>query len=210
MKTKIIIFDICDTMYNSNTTFDFLDYEFKENKRYMFSRKLSKTMFFRALNKSLKLFTVDFTRAYFLHYLKGYSKHNLEMAVDNFFTDTLTHKKRKWVIDELTQLRNDGKTIVLVSATIDVIAKRIADEFSVEYISSILSFRDDICSGRLERDLLGNKESFINDDIELVVTDNVSDLALAKKATRSIILSNSNNIRYWEKQKLKNCQIIKI
>lgn len=210
MKRKIIIFDICDTIYNSNTTFDFLDYEFKGNKRYMLSRKISKTIFFRAINKSLKLFTVDFTRAYFLYYLKGYSKHNLDVAVDNFFDDVLTHKKRQWVIDKLTKLKDEGKPVILVSATIDAIAKRIASEFSVEYLSSAISFRGDICSGRLERDLLGNKENYIHEDIELIVTDNLSDLPLVRMAEKSIILSSKKNITYWKDQNLQNCRIVTI
>lgn len=99
---------------------------------------------------------------------------------------------------------------MLASATIDIVAEKIANEFSVNYISSKLGYYDGICSGKLFLDLLGKKEKFINHDVDLVVTDNVSDLALVKKANSSVILSTDKNFNFWLSQKLKNSRIIRV
>ena len=39
---QIVVFDVCDTLYNTNTTFKFLDKIFINNKKYKILEKISK------------------------------------------------------------------------------------------------------------------------------------------------------------------------
>lgn len=207
----MIIFDICDTMYDSNTTFDFLDYVFQEEKKYIFYRKMSKTIPVKIINKLVfKLFNFDLIRSFFLLRLKGKRRDDLKLLVNKFYDNVLVHKERSEIIDLLNKNKNKNKEILLASATIDIVAEKIANEFSVNYISSKLGYYDGICSGKLFLDLLEKKEKFINHDVDLVVTDNVSDLALVKKANSSVILSTDKNFNFWLSQKLKNSRIIRV
>ena len=208
---KINIFDICGTMYDSNTTFDFLDYMFLENKRYQIMRKMSKIIFFKIVNKIIfQAFNIDLFRIVFLRYLKGMTRKELENKVNDFYKKVLEFKKIDDVILLLNKIKKEDKKIILVSATIDIIAQRIAKEFSLDFISSKLSFDKEICLGTLEYDLLGKKDSYIKEDIELVVTDNISDLNLIRVSKKSVIISKKKNIKFWNEQKLCNYRIMEV
>jgi phosphoserine phosphatase len=187
----VVIFDICDTMYDSNTTFDFLDYILKYTLKYNIYRRISKTIIVKVINKILwNTLRIDLIRIVFLRYLKGYSREELLMYIDGFYKDILDLKKRDMIIKILKEEKAKEKDILLMSATIDIVAERIAKEYNVNFISSRLLFDDNnICMGKLEFDLLGIKDKYVNDDIKLVVTDNLSDLQLVKKAKQSIIIS---------------------
>ncbi|TLT05307.1 hypothetical protein FE248_01035 [Aliarcobacter cibarius] len=198
-------------MYKSNTTFDFLDFMFVDNRKYVFFRMLSKHIFIKVLNKiSLKIFNFDFVRSYFLSYLQNYSKSELENIANDFYDKVLVYKKNLKVINLLKESINNNCNIKLASATIDIIASRISKEYNVEYISSTLQFKKGICTGKLENDLLGRKDKFFKNNIELIVTDNLSDLNLVKISNRKIILSKRKNFKFWEKQKFNNINIWEI
>ena len=207
----MIVFDICDTMYDSNTTFDFMDYMFLKNTKYKIMRKISRNLFFKVINKIVfKIFKIDLTRVIFLKYLSGFTRIELEKEVNDFYKEYLVSKKRSNIISLLKKLKKENKNILLMSATIDIVAKRIATEFDVKFISSKLAFSKEICLGELEYDLLGQKDNYIKEEIELVVTDNLSDISLVKIAKKSIILSKKKNIGFWNNQKLENYQIVEI
>jgi hypothetical protein len=48
-KSRLVIFDICGTLFFSNTSFDFLDL-IVQAKSYSLFRKVSKTIFARIIN----------------------------------------------------------------------------------------------------------------------------------------------------------------
>jgi phosphoserine phosphatase len=197
-------------MYESNTTFDFLDYIFSDNRKFKSFRYLSKTIVVKILNKlSLKIFNYDFVRVYFLKYLKNIDKDELVKLSNDFYINFLENKKRDVIINHLLKLKIDNN-ILLVSATIDIVAERIAKEFSVNYLSSKLKYNNNICTGSLSLDLLGCKEKFIKEKIELLVTDNISDLKLAKIANNCIIVSKKKNIKFWERQDIANIEIVEV
>ena len=52
-KSRLVIFDICGTLFFSNTSFDFLDL-IVQAKSYSLFRKVSKTIFARIINPKIR------------------------------------------------------------------------------------------------------------------------------------------------------------
>lgn len=205
-----VVFDICGTMYKSNTTFDFLDFFFSGNKGYLKARRLSRLFFVRAVNKIIILLTgKDILRCYFVSYLKGVSRHRLQEQSNLFYRQCLSGREIDFTISKLNEI-NACCDIILASATLDCIAKVIADKYNVSYISSELEFINDICTGRMSVDLLGKKHQYFKGKIDLVVTDNKSDFKLIQLAEKSIVISNSRNKLFWVKKRMKNMSIFEV
>lgn len=58
----------------------------------------------------------------------------------------------------------DKSKVLLVSATIDVVAEAVADSLHCEqYYSTALEYKDGACTGKMVKDLLGNKCIFLNE-----------------------------------------------
>ena len=52
---NLYLFDICGTIYRSNTTFDFLEFYLKENKRFRLYRAIYKSFFWKVINRTLRV-----------------------------------------------------------------------------------------------------------------------------------------------------------
>ena len=92
---QLYIFDLCGTLYQSNTTFDFLDFYFLDKSRsYRFTRKIFKTIPWRLFNRVLmKLFELDLTRYICIRQLRKYNKEQLSQMADHFVTSFLNTRK---------------------------------------------------------------------------------------------------------------------
>lgn len=194
---SIKVFDVCGTLYNSNTTMDFCEYR---NKKVIERRmlKLSKTILGRVISKIVyAIFNYDLIRSLHIKSLRGVHKRDLEADAVDFVDFYLEDKKNQQIHDILASCNKES--VMLATATIGPVAIAISNKLGgFKYISTSLNYDDNgICLGSLDSDLLGNKASFFDNNLELVVTDNKSDLALVRKAKKSIILSKRKNIKFW-------------
>lgn len=201
----IQVFDICGTLFNSNTTFDFLEYFFTHN-RYRLFNKFRKTFLWRIVNRFFQtLFYVDVTRILAVRFLRGYPRHVLVNAAGTFYDTFLSVRQNKRVIAQLLSYqRKENTEVVLVSATLDFIAEVIASKLRCRrYYSSSLYYEKGICQGRLKNDLLGNKvKKVINDwrfQPEGVFTDNFSDVSLLELAQDKHIIVYPKTQKRWKK-----------
>lgn len=213
MGKSIVLVDICGTLYDSNTTFDFLDFSIK-NKKYAYFRKLSKSFFWKLFNKiSFRLLHIDITRTIAVRFLKGISTEKLALKMEIFYNERLFLLKQNEVFDIVNKYISEGKRVVLVSATLDFISRKISDEMNIkEFYSTTLNYHDGICQGSIKNDLLSNKLKFlklqgISNDLNVSITDNFSDMDLLKASERSIIISKKNNKSRWENT-LKNANVL--
>lgn len=206
---QIYIFDICGTLYHSNTTFDFLEYFLKDTSiYYRYYNILRKTIVWRLFNKvAINLLRMDITRIIALRFLKGYSYDELKNAAQFFYNKYLIPHQNTKVIDSLKSLSSDShNNIIIVSATLDFIADVISRHIPCQSCySSQLAYRDDICQGKLSIDLLGKKLEIkfkdFSGNFKAVYTDDFSDLPLLGKA-------KEKNIIVYPKTKKKWTQII--
>ncbi|RDU52478.1 hypothetical protein CQA49_07875 [Helicobacter sp. MIT 00-7814] len=205
-----VVFDICGTLYDSNTTLDFCQWRAKGAQKYYLSFLRSK--FTRALNKfSKKCLKKEIipVREIFIKTLKGESKDSLYSQGVKFVSIFLVRKKRKEVIELLQKFSTSD--VVLVSATIDCVAYAIAQKLRIDkfYSSSLKYDKNGLCVGVLENDLLGKKHNLFQ-EIDFIATDNLSDIELCKKAKEALIISYPRHKKFWLSQNLKNIQIIEV
>ncbi|CAD5940745.1 unnamed protein product [Escherichia coli] len=211
MKNTIAAFDLCDTLVKGNTTFIFLDSYLKNNKKYTLYRKVSRLLPFRVLLKFLFLFRLDLNRKLALRFLKGQNKLALQKhakyLVDNvfIFNDDIVTLIKKCVDCKLK--------VYIVSASLDIIVQEVADKLSIDYVSSILSFKNDMCSGNLEKDILFIKKNiflpncsdYIDIDIKnlFYISDNIQDIELIKKSFIGYGYYNKKNHFLFVKEGIK-------
>lgn len=202
----IHVFDICGTLYSSNTTFDFLEYFFKTNRNYCLYNRIRKSFLWRATNFFLKKCChKDLTRIIALHYLHGYSREELLAAAQSFYRFFLTARQNNAVLDQLRHLQRASRgKIVIASATLDFIAEVIAEHLSCDvWYSSRLQYRCGVCQGVLICDLLGNKAEKIFGGarvcVESVYTDDASDMALLDIARTKNVIVYPKTRNKWKK-----------
>ena len=103
-------------------------------------------------------------------------------------------------------MRERQRRVVLVSATLDIIAEVVAYQFRLSewHASRLVYDEKGICLGRLATDLLAGKHVFlecigITIPYELTVTDNISDCDLLRHSDACIIVSKPRNISRWHR-----------
>lgn len=200
----IVLLDICGTLYDSNTTFDFLDFHLK-SRGYRLFRRLTRFIIWRAFNKILfHTIGLDLTRMMAVRFLKGITIEQLKDAVDAFYTDWLVLQSFENVHSLVDDYRKDGKKIVIVSATLDVIAKKVAKSLGVsEWYSTSLGVVNGRCTGKIQVDLLSRKLPFLTSQqvfppYYATITDNYSDLDLIHQSKHAVIVTNQKHQAKWQ------------
>lgn len=205
MTNNIFIIDICGTIFNSNTTFDFLKYFFSEKPWYKVLTIIRKTRFLIIVNAIvMRLSKIDLLRYWALTHLKGYSKEQLNKMAEEFYNNYLINCINDETIEIINRVKEENKELILVSATLDCIAFAVSKNMNIPCVfSSKLAFKNNKCLGRLQHDLLTNKlnvlvDNKINPPYWGIITDNYSDMALIKKSQHVFLIQYSNKKNYWK------------
>lgn len=192
----MIAFDVCGTLYQSNTTFDFVRYLFPRFSKLLFSLPA------RLLNKvCVRLFGFDLIRAVAIRRLKGVSKEELYCKADDFVEKVLNGLRIEATHDLLATFDRDN--VCLISASIDPVISAIAKRLQITcWYSSELSYINGFCLGGLSVDLLGRKHRlFEMERFSIMVTDNRSDLLFVLRTNMSYLIANKNTIKFWGENK---------
>lgn len=184
---KLALFDIDGTLYEGNSTFDFIQYVNINNNRYhIFKRKYK---YLKVYNKFLNVFfRYDWYKLKSTEFLAGYSKEELEELAKQFYQDVLVQNEIKPVLELLRFYQKNQYQVVLVTATLDPIAKVIAQQLDANsYLCTKLIYQDDICIGKYEKDILNDKLMIVSEKYDLAnstsvfYSDNRQDISLLKK-----------------------------
>ena len=158
--THHTLVDICWTLFYSNTTYDFL--HIRGNK-------------FNSL--IYKLFGYDIVRSRAIRKFKVLPEAEQTARVERFYHDYLEPRK----IEQVWKMI-EGKQIVLVSNTMDIIAKTVAKHIGTKKYYATQ-----------------NKEEVLTHYTDFdIVTDNLTDIALIRHAKSATIITYNNRSR-WEK-----------
>ncbi|MBS9525604.1 haloacid dehalogenase-like hydrolase [Litoribacter alkaliphilus] len=212
-KEEMYIFDVCGTLYHSNTTYDFLKYFFLRNN-YVNYMKISLLLsipvkvFIVALNKigwNLPL------RSYLVGLLEGTGLNEVEVEAEKFVKEILCHRKIDAVHGMLQGSLSEGKKVLLVSASIDPVIKAIAKDLGVGFFvcSTLEVMEKNFFTGKFSKDIKGNKANIANEGVGIewgktsVFTDNKDDMDLIERCDSAFVISKKRNINFWEK-KLKS------
>jgi HAD superfamily phosphoserine phosphatase-like hydrolase len=207
---KLAVIDICGTLFDSNTTFDFIKWYLHrqhKNRDRLFS--LMRTLPAKALNKcSIQFLKLDLVRVILIRLLNGLDRAILKEEAEAFYQEFLLSRKRTEILSIVETLRQEGYDLILVSATLDFIAEKIAEKLDIhQFLSTTLYYKNDICLGKIKEDLLGRKVTVLTSIMKqyeevLTITDNKSDLSLINQSTYSYIVSPRKDVFFWE-QRLK-------
>lgn len=214
---KLLILDICDTLYTSNTTFDFLKFFSRNNKLLSNLLNLRKNIFLRILNKlSLKILKKDLIKILYIYYLRGKSEKEIKMLTLEFYEKILQNKFKIEVLKKLDNYKKEEFEIIIVSGTLDFIADLIAEKLNIDnYFATKLEIKNDLFTGKIQKDLLLEKEIIIKkildknkyEEIHLM-TDNITDYNLVKYAKKAIIVLNDKNSCFWKKNIKNNIEFL--
>ena len=106
---KVAVFDVCDTLYASNTSFEFLDYYFADNTRYIQFRKFSKALPGKLLNYPLyRVLKYDGVKIFATSFLKGENIHQVDLAAKEFVYKQLKSKINENVMQLLVKYKEKG------------------------------------------------------------------------------------------------------
>jgi HAD superfamily hydrolase (TIGR01490 family) len=213
---RVAVFDVCGTLYDSNTTFDFLDFLFKESNSYQLFKYLYKSFAIKLITYPIyRFFHYDIIRAIATSFLRGKRVDEVEVLVREFIDSYLEKKKITYTHNLLKEYQKMGFDVILISASYDIIILEIAKKLHIKsFYASTLQRENDILTGKYEEDILWSKRDVLNQayvDIDelVVVSDNLSDYPLFKIAdTKVAMVKSSRQIRYWQKSGLKDIKIV--
>lgn len=195
----LVIFDLCDTLYDANTTMGFIGHYAAATG----NRRIAKTLhrwldrrspFFYLGAAVQRLANYDLARDRLIASLAGEPGQELGAVARDYARQVLPRLANAQVHDRLTRHRLAGERIVLVSSSLDLVVEPVAELLGVEYRASTLEFADGICTGRLVRDLTGGKADIAHGLADghptrfTVYTDNRSDRDLVAMADEAIII----------------------
>lgn len=212
-KKEVYIFDVCGTLYASNTTYDFLLFYFKKYdfKRYFIIKSVLSLPSKVILTIFSKLgFTLD-TRNHLIASLRYESHDRISTEAKLFVRDFLRNKQNMVIHEKLAKAQNDQNEIILVSASIHPVVEAIAISLGIKnFLATTMSLNDqNQYTGQILDDLKGNKLNSLtrynfNFDFSLtILTDNLDDLEVINKCDKAIIVSKSRRINFW-KSKMSN------
>lgn len=214
---KIVLFDVCGTLYRSNTTYDFL-------KFYFHRRNIFKALFLQVLlSKPFKIiwlliricFPSYNIRAFLISFIKNERVSEVEKAA-NDFVDNFLSTRESSVLAMLKKFKaDDSNVIVLCSASIEPVIKAIAGHLRIEvYGCTKLEKKGEFFTGRIELDVQGKKYEWVMDSFRLkdfseviFFTDNVEDIPLMKHANRKFVVAKGRRKEYW-KHHVKDVEFI--
>lgn len=204
---SIVFFDLCGTLYDANTTMDFLDYYFRSDKLYLNIRFLTKLKLVKAINfLSIKILKYDFIRTWAIGCLSGISVVDIDKSMVPYF-ETLESKKIEVSHLLLLKAKANQCKLVMLSASLDSIVSYVSDQLGIsEYAASSLQRNDGKMVGKLAVDLLGQKQTELCNRIKdhqtsYFITDNVSDANCIDLVTKFIAISPKKSLTYWNKKK---------
>lgn len=216
---NIAVFDLCDTLYYSNTTHDFIDY-FLTNKGTRIKKASAQAITgrFSPLKYIGILISVltgnDLPRRLKLLLLRGYSELELDEMAEGFVRDYLEFRTVIETRSVMEEAFRDRMRVIIVSASIEPVVRAVARRLSIsDYLCSTLAFKNGIFSGRLSNDITGRKLTELknvepNSQIELVVSDNTSDLDLLGAARRGLAVVHSKRKReFWKNHRIETIEI---
>ena len=159
--------DICWTLFYSNTTYDLLGIR---------GNKLNSLIY--------RFFGIDLVRRRAIRRFNQLPLSEQQARVEQFYTEYLEPRKIEpvWEMIDQSSIINNQSSIVLVSQTMDIIAKKVAKQIGAQAYHT-LQHKEELLTRYADFD---------------IITDNISDIPLILRAKHATIITYKNRSR-WEK-----------
>lgn len=207
MKGLIVTIDVCDTLVKGNTTFHFLDVIFKDDKKYIFFKRIKKNYLVRFILKILFELKFDVNRRIAIKFLAGYARDDLLDKADVVVRENFNFNKD--VLSVIEYCKDNNIPVYLVSASLDFIVESISKFLDVNWYASTLEYPEGICNGRISQDLLFSKAKVIQGvenkpscDSLIFISDNVEDLKILSDLNYGFGYYSKKNSRLFKRNKI--------
>ena len=202
---KILLLDVCHTLHLSNTTFEFLAWYLPENPAYQAIAKKHTSLFNRI---SMRLGFTDTIREQAITLLAGIPCNELENAATAF---TKTLQPINTVQAQVNEYLKLGYEPVLLSSSLDFIVNSVAQLLAIETVHATeLNYKDAICLGTINKDLLHSKASVIKHHYKgtdsAFITDNRTDFNCATEVSKFVAVhlkDDAASARYWQRNGIR-------
>lgn len=217
-ENKDFLVDICGTIYKSNTTLDFIRYFWSKSLKVKILLSLPFRVFSRLMYITLHK---EPLRIGLISMLKGIPREQLLEMSEKFYHDFLEERTNTEVTSVIKEKRDQGYQLILLSATLDVIAEVVSKKMDIPFwLSSELAYSsDNKCLGKLKNDLLSNKlgalrEKLMCDTYSGIITDNYGDAPLIEVSKAPYLVCYGSSKDRWKKclnkEILERCQYIEV
>ena len=209
--TRIVIVDVCGTLYDENTTAGFVRFmagagALRRRRRFRLLETLRSGPARRIVIGLGRMIGRDLFRTGYIRCLAGMTRSELEARATAYAESLDAGKRIAAVHERLARFEADGWRPVLVSNSLDVVIAAIADRKGFDWLASTLDWRGDVCTGTLARDLKGRKlvafeEAFGTCATErlAVMTDNRSDTDVIDAAGLAVLVAKGRQ-KPWMRQ----------
>ncbi|MFW5968591.1 MAG: HAD family hydrolase [Persicimonas sp.] len=207
---RLLVCDVCDTLYRSNTTADFVRYVVERRgsvwRRAAYAAVMRRwSPVFLGSAVLYKAARVDVGRRLLIGLLRGFEREELEELGASFVDEVLGARRVEETHRRVEEALERGDRVLLASASVDAVVDAVAEKLGVEAVSSQLDYDDDgRCTGRLAFYAKGRKLAPVRERLEdgmqlTVMTDNVSDRGLLEAAHEPIVvLRRPEHRSRWE------------
>ncbi|MCK8485397.1 haloacid dehalogenase-like hydrolase [Aliiroseovarius sp. S2029] len=205
---RILAVDVCGTLYDTNTTAGLVMFHHARRGhrwRHAALTAISRRGVLRAgLVAVAKLTRFDVHRALVLISLRNETLTSLQASAKGYVTDHLPATVIPAAHTRMARMRAAGWQPVLVSNALSPVIGEIARQLDLPFIASDPAQRAGRLTGRLARDLTGQKrkavEAYLNRPLDAVafavITDNRSDRDLVAAANPAILVA-ARSPRKW-------------
>jgi phosphoserine phosphatase len=204
--SHLVVFDLCNTLYYSNTTFDFIGYVLSQND-FSLKFRIFNLIYKKYSPISILLLVIEkfwignLIRNLAVRLLSGLPKGELYLNGERFLKEFLSHREIHEIHGMLRKAQASEANVYLISDSLEPVVRAVAKELGVPYIAIEMQFYDGYSTGRLEK--VKQKldwVSEINYEKLTVISDNKTDRELLEEADNGYaIIHDEKDNRYWNR-----------
>ena len=204
----LAVYDLCDTLYDMNTTVEFVRHYQSAHPNPHVANSLRRwttrgSPWFYVGALASRLFGRDLARRRIIGALAGESRSQLMDSAREFVRSVLPERANRALMERLEAHREAGDRVMILSSSLDLVVAEVASLLGVDYRASTLRFDGEHCTGRLGQDLTGRKAEVIRGLLRSsrpihVYTDNRSDRDLIEVADHAtIVIPRGKPVEHW-------------
>ena len=206
----IHIFDVCGTLFLDDTTVGLISWHMKRRRKLLkqalvhllFSRKSPLNLLVRVAERLTRR---HLAKHLALSLLSGEAIADVALSAEDYVEYLLEYRGVEPILRELSQAQK-GALVILASASIDPVIDALCKKLQVQGVSSCLATSSGCYTGKLERDLTGQKVQALLESMgpdvfaraSFAYTDNLTDLDLLLRCHhRTVVLHKPAHRARW-------------
>lgn len=217
LDARLHIFDICGTLFHEDTTVGFFQHYYEAQKRPLFVAILRALRSNRFLNLGIRaaerISGRHLLKQALVWTLRNSHRNQVSEIAKEYANQLLQRKRNPALFDLLYEAIGKGEKVILASASIEPVVEALADHLKLAYVSSTLSTKSGIYTGRFNEDITGRKheclaQSMANSSHISVYTDNLSDRDLIEHSNEAFIILTAPS--YRSRWNIQNAHFIEV